>query len=296
MKPDARVQFPQSHAPIDESLARAVVSLAESVAKGDADAFGKLLDTSGRATLDSLTSSGDWDLHTKKIEAVRIVSLSQTPQGEKEAATCMLTLAVQEPGAAYAMGFAADKANGAWTFKGAESPGGTRARATDWDGTASSATASAMPALPPGIDPAAAAAMAQAMGGVDEILIMGYAALDLVRRIETASGSTLNSAQKDQAMAAFGQLPPGALEELKTQARAKIDAGVQLSNEKIAMLVKSGDSIAAQLGNKVTHDQVVQFVSNILGIPDAKVRQAIGELPGTLPGTPKGPTGPTGGG
>lgn len=72
---DARVQFPQEQAPLDESLAEAVFRFASALARKDASALRPMMSLSGRRILDEVEAIW-WDT---EIEAVRVVSL--TPGG-----------------------------------------------------------------------------------------------------------------------------------------------------------------------------------------------------------------------
>ena len=162
-KPDARVQFPQAKAPIDESLAKAVIALADTLAKGDADKLKGMLDDSkeGKPTLEALVTSGEWDDSYKTIEAVRVVFLDPSPNDQTQATSASLALAVQEPGGAYIMGWSASRSGDGWSFKGLKCSASVKARASDWDESGSSLLAvggsSAAP-LAAGTDAAAAAA------------------------------------------------------------------------------------------------------------------------------------------
>ncbi len=72
---DARVQFPQEHAPLDASLGEAVFRFASALARKDASALRPMMSLSGRRILDQIEQIW-WDT---EIEAVRVVSL--TPGG-----------------------------------------------------------------------------------------------------------------------------------------------------------------------------------------------------------------------
>jgi hypothetical protein len=251
---DARVQFPQSKAPVDEDLAEAVILFAGALARGDESAFGTMLDPSARGVLDELLSSGDWEEATGRIEAVRVFwvrkgvpefrppsgplasispemfrdpaalqevmrklmeTLSAEQRAEFEAAQQALTaaittnpgdrdamasavqqfmrriqpiilaaaaagadqgpvdpeaygvgLAVQEPGASYALLWRAKRSGDRWLFAALPSSLPTKARASDWDAV-EDPTAGALPlidglptdaipglpSLPPGTEP-----------------------------------------------------------------------------------------------------------------------------------------------
>ena len=75
MSVDARVSFaPGLEVEHDqEALGRAIVTLADTLAKGDAEKLGAMLDASGKALLNDLTTSGAWAEQTKGLEAVRVV-------------------------------------------------------------------------------------------------------------------------------------------------------------------------------------------------------------------------------
>jgi len=132
VKPDGRVQFPQSHAPADRSLAEATIKLASALAKGDAKEFGAMLDPGAKAILEELVSSGGWGETTKKIEQVRVVSLTNT--GEEKPGTASLGLAVQVPGQAFLLGWSGTRVGDAWLFKNAWADGATKTRASEFDG------------------------------------------------------------------------------------------------------------------------------------------------------------------
>lgn len=131
MKPDARVSFPESSAPYSESLARAVITLADALAKGDATAMRARLAPDDQQVLDTLVGSGEWEESVAKIKGVRVVSLMHA---DPEGPTAIVGLAVQEQGEAYLLGFAGVKESDAWTFTAVPAPGETRARASDFDG------------------------------------------------------------------------------------------------------------------------------------------------------------------
>ncbi|MFA6044476.1 MAG: hypothetical protein WC718_05790, partial [Phycisphaerales bacterium] len=131
---DKRVQYAQAAAPVDESLARAVINFADSLAKGDAGKIGPMLDASAKGVLDSLSASGEWDESTSKIEAVRVVGLSDLSGGQVHSSGAIFYTAIQEPGAAYVLGWAGTRAGDAWVFTGAPSTPATRARASEFDG------------------------------------------------------------------------------------------------------------------------------------------------------------------
>jgi hypothetical protein len=75
MKADARVQFAADLKLPEEKLdlAKAIVKLADALAKGDAKAMKPLLTRRAQGLLADLQNSGGWEEGTKQIEAVRVV-------------------------------------------------------------------------------------------------------------------------------------------------------------------------------------------------------------------------------
>ncbi len=73
MRADPRVQFAGDVVIFDESFARAVVDIADAVARGDDSKLSRLLDQRAGTQLASLVDDGSWAESTQPIEAVRIV-------------------------------------------------------------------------------------------------------------------------------------------------------------------------------------------------------------------------------
>lgn len=133
---DARVQFPSEHAPTSQEFAQAVIRLANAFAKGDAAALRGMLDATGLRVLDELQGSGAWEEATARIEAVRITNLSWTedalPSGD-------VTIAIQEPAAAYQLRWHLVPVGNSYVFSPLESDGTVMARAGDFDGSSGEA-------------------------------------------------------------------------------------------------------------------------------------------------------------
>jgi hypothetical protein len=72
-KADARVAFADSVKITDEALARAVITLADGFARGDATKLKTVLDDGAVIVLNTLDASGEWAESTAGIEAVRVV-------------------------------------------------------------------------------------------------------------------------------------------------------------------------------------------------------------------------------
>lgn len=167
---DPRVQFPQSAAPTDESLARAVAAFATALAKGDDAALGAMLDAPAKGVLAMQVRSGEWKSATAKIEAVRVVRLTQGGDSAD------IGLAVQDPsaGGAYLTGWRAKQLEGAWVFTGLPVVAKSAPRAADLDNAdlapiappvAAAPAEKPAPAAPKPTEPAPAPAAAPASGG-----------------------------------------------------------------------------------------------------------------------------------
>ncbi|GEM_PF-1878072 len=135
MKADARVQFPAANAPTDERLARAVIELADALARGDAKKFESMIDAAGKGVLSELQASGAWEESTgKKIEAVRVAKLSSGGD---------LVLAVQEVGSAYPLAWKANTTGPAVVFSAVPTRNLILARASEFDMASLSVVSSA---------------------------------------------------------------------------------------------------------------------------------------------------------
>ncbi len=151
VKPDARVQFPQSAAPVNADLARASIKLADAIAKGDAKSLGGMLDGTSKSILDALVAGGGWEEGTKKIEAVRIAQITESDP------VSIVTLAVQEQSGAYALCWGGVSMGGSVVFAAVPAINDVTKRASDWDGK-------------PGVDSTAMAALAASMAnGAEEL-------------------------------------------------------------------------------------------------------------------------------
>ncbi|MBL8762846.1 MAG: hypothetical protein JNM07_01080 [Phycisphaerae bacterium] len=128
LKADARVQFPAERAPGDEGLARAVIQLADSIARGDSARLRAMLDRPAQAILDQITAGDDWRRATMPIEVVRVVRVQ--PMGDSGA---MVALAVQDPAGAYVMGWAARPTGSSWIFGSMPTTSAMLRRAADFD-------------------------------------------------------------------------------------------------------------------------------------------------------------------
>lgn len=132
LRPDARVQFAASQAPADRSLAEAVVRLADALARGDAAALRGMVDASARQVLDRLLDEGYWSTETRRIEAVRVVYISDTTLARVESSR--VGVAVQVPDGAFVLGWLAQRSGDTWTFSSVPTQDVERPRASDFDG------------------------------------------------------------------------------------------------------------------------------------------------------------------
>lgn len=130
MRADKRVQFPAERAPLDERVARAVISLADALAKGDAESFAGQLTGEAKDVLEQLRNTGQWEEATGKIEAVRVVELAAPGNNP---ASFGVTLAIQEPGAAYLVRFGATLTGDRYLFNGQSGGRLVKPRANQFD-------------------------------------------------------------------------------------------------------------------------------------------------------------------
>ncbi len=77
MNIDARVQFPEQFAPVNPELARAVLSFADALVRGDDESLRGMLDSSGVRPLEDLVADGTWFDSTAKAEVVRVTFLAE---------------------------------------------------------------------------------------------------------------------------------------------------------------------------------------------------------------------------
>ncbi len=134
VRPDARVQFPQERAPVDATLAKAVINLADGFAKGDSTKVSGMLDPVSKVTLDKLVADGSFEDVAKKLEGVRVVCLEEGGIDSGRSSSGSLVLAFQEPGSSYVLSWMAIRAGEQWIFSAAPSTGASKNRAAEWDG------------------------------------------------------------------------------------------------------------------------------------------------------------------
>jgi hypothetical protein len=265
MRPDARVQYPQTRAPIDENLAKAIIGLCDGFAKGDSDKVKSLLAQAAQADLDSLVSSGDWEESTKRIEAVRVIYSSEMPGDSLPSSGGQIVLAFQEPDGSYIVGFNALNNNGTWVFDGMGTTPGKKARATEWDGltiddltraTALNAPAEASAAGPAGLP-------------ADETqLLWAYATFSVAEKIATAAGVDPTA----MAQMAGQQVDPAQIAAMKTAGAAIVEKGTKLPPDLLVQMIDLCKLASAANGNKVTEDQIFGFAAEVLKDDAARLK------------------------
>lgn len=82
---DARVQFRPNLTVTDEALATAVITLADSIARGDAAKFKNVASPAAQKVQAALESSGAWEAASKSVEAVRVVYVGPMPENAMNA-------------------------------------------------------------------------------------------------------------------------------------------------------------------------------------------------------------------
>lgn len=128
---DARVQFPQEQAPVDEELARAVFTLASALANLDAARMQPLMTNQGRAVLAAVSS--EW--FDVQVEGVRIVFMSASAKTTRDARDALVVTAIADnTGDPMVLVWNATRAGSAqWLFNPAPATDATRATLASWD-------------------------------------------------------------------------------------------------------------------------------------------------------------------
>ncbi len=164
MSVDERVEFAEDAAPVSRGLAEAVITLADSIARGDAEAMRGLLAQRDQGLLDQLVNSEQWYEATEGIEAVRVVSMDSIGRLSEEPEEAELAIAVQDPDGAYVLVWSASMLQGDWVFSAEPSTAQEQARATSFDGMSPeqlAETGADAASLFAGIDSAVLAQLAQ---------------------------------------------------------------------------------------------------------------------------------------
>ncbi|HLP84370.1 MAG TPA: hypothetical protein VK157_08465 [Phycisphaerales bacterium] len=262
LKPDPRVQFPQEVAPVDEELARAVVNLANAVAKGDSDALRDMLSGEAQVTLDGLVNSGEWDEATSKIEGVRVLRIrDNAPTGNQAMNDATVWLAVQEPGSAYVMGWSARNASGSWKFDGAAATNAVKPRAQDFAGLGDSE----LTAVVASSSPAPKAAANDPLAG----MMMGnLAALASLTETQLVVMYVTSEVIKKLGM----PVPPlpAEVQTANNKGKAAFDAGKRPDAAALKALVQSLEAPGR------TRDEIIVALASVLGMDKAALEAMLG--------------------
>lgn len=282
---DARVQFPKDHAPVDRTLAEAVIQLASALAKGDEKALAPLLAPGAKSVLESLTKSGDWARGTKGIEAVRIVSLSA--KSEDKPTTSNLGLAIQMPGEAFLLGWTATKAGNTWTFKNAWADAGTKTRASEFDGGKIDEGPSASTGSEDHPTP-------------DQLAIVILLTHDLLAVVGQRMGGKLDEQMQNRILTRALQKSEGSkhtVAELMEKARGLVKdgrAGTILSPKEMREFVDFGVDTLAALPQRMTKDDIFESIAKTLKLTKEQIAKmyeqgAGARAPGERPSPAKAP-------
>ncbi|MBX3364994.1 MAG: hypothetical protein KF866_09535 [Phycisphaeraceae bacterium] len=153
---DARVSFEQAHAPVDGALARGIFTLADSLAKKDAQRLNAILNRAGKDVLVQVRSA--WD--ELEIEAVRVVYVDEAARTSADISTSTVVLAVKSTNhadpnpvsGAIVLVWNAEKLGDSWVFGPRVSSSQVRTLATDWDGRTMGEYAGTEFGLPPELE------------------------------------------------------------------------------------------------------------------------------------------------
>lgn len=77
LKASKKVAFADGASTNKEALAKAIIDLADSIARGDDKKFAGLIGAEDKSLLKTLTSSGEWKDGTAKIESVRVLNIRE---------------------------------------------------------------------------------------------------------------------------------------------------------------------------------------------------------------------------
>jgi hypothetical protein len=267
---DKRVQFPGEKAPYDRGLAEAVASFAGALAAGDDGAFGGFLDLTTRGILDSMLADGSWFDATGRIEAVRVAYLGQNPDEDENADSAQFVLAVQEPGGAYTLGWAATKTGGGWVMAPLPTADLTLPRASDWDG-----------------EDFGAYAFAGGWGGGgpggaiptdDASAVMAFVAADTISRLMGEGGIGGLDPQKlarYAAMAGASGADTAAAAELVNRGKRLVGEGSRIGSTEARMLVQAMVTASGMLGQSWSEEQVLEAMAESLGISLEDTREIV---------------------
>lgn len=271
---DARVQFPDGKAPYDATLAEAAISFAGALASGDDGAMGGMLDTSGRGILDSMLADGTWFDATGEIEAVRVVCMTQQPDGADEADYGEFVLAIQEPGGAYTLGWSASNTDGGWVLSPISTVDLTLPRAADWDADSIGAYESERGWGGTGADPLGTDTLA-GFGDEPNYAMLIYVMREMAPMLGGSSGAS-TSAMNDafmQGLVGSGQVSQAEAEQMLIDGEAAVRRGEKLSTADAGIIVQSLLMTGPMMGLDLSEDTILKAMAGVLKISEAEMRK-----------------------
>jgi len=266
MGADARVQFPESHAPTDESFARAVISLGDALARGDETKMRAVLTQPAQGVLDELVGSGAWYDATGEIEAVRVVEL--------DGAAHTVTLAVQDPDGAYVLKWRGRPFGGSYAFEGESSPKVERGRATDFDA---------------GVPQVQEVSQASAQRGTLLLSPLGtWASVELFKAIDEELGGPADEDELLGRIASATGRTDSAVRSAYDQGSTASARGDELDEAEMARIVNYFTGLPEVQG-ELDRDRIMELLAQVLGLsrlPDLPEPEDTGEI---IKRTPAGP-------
>ena len=280
---DARVQFPQRLAPIDEGFARAALTLADSLARGDDAALRGVLTRPAQAVLDDLIGTGEWYDATDVIEAVRVVEL------DEGAGT--LTVAVQDPDGAYPLKWRGVSFDGGTRFEGVEVRDVVLRRASDFD--------DGIPANDVSAVRSRSFSLETSEGGDSPLRV--YVFVELNKAIQRDLGAP--EAANDAVFAVLGRMagkPADDIAELYRLGQTEFQTGMELPADERKMIVDAFVRISQAQGLTMSRERIEALLDEVLGgkdpaadpdarDPGAPVRKHTPGGPVEIPGTGRPP-------
>jgi len=268
---DPRVEFPRAQAPYDPSLGEAVVTFAEAFLAGDDISVEAMLDEDARSTLDTLIGTGGWFEATEKIEAMRVVYLEQFPPQAENADEATIVYAVQEPGAAYLLGWDA-RADGGWVFSAHPTGDGERPTASAWDGLTLAGYENATGEV--GGDSATPGAVEIAAGVDLQDPATLYFLIEVTRQIANQLGMDAEAEMIIDMAAQRAGIDSSATLETYTEGRlANREDDERLDPEDAGRLIEQARAMAQGFGLTVTEDQIITAIAETYQFDEDEARQ-----------------------